>query len=92
MKPQGWEGKYKVGKGRKSRVQEGRCRGVYQSEKPGPSTESKWFKGAKDSQYLKSGLNIIIIIYFYSSVPSLYLVASYSWVREYSLWVDSTKT
>lgn len=92
-KLQGQAEKDKVGKGRKSRGQEGACHGVYQSQKPGPAIKVKWWTGAKDSQCLKSEVNIIIIIviYFYPSASFLDLVASYSWVREDSLWVDSTK-
>ena len=39
-KLQGQE-KDKVGKGRKSRGQEGACHGVYQSQKPGPAIKVK---------------------------------------------------
>lgn len=86
--------KDKVGKGRKSRGQEGARHGVcIKSQKPGPAIKVKWWTGAKDSQCLKSEVNILIIvvIYFYPSASFLWPVASYSWVREDSLWVDSTK-
>lgn len=75
-KLQGQEEKDKVGKGRKSRGQEGARQGVHQSQKPRPTIKVKWRPGAKDSQCLKSEVNILIIvvIYFYPSASFLDLL------------------
>lgn len=49
----------------------------HQAEKPGLSTEMKWFKATEVSQSPKSRIDMTII-YFYSRAHSLYFVPSNS--------------